>query len=426
MQSANVYPLWQPVSAAVPARSGVVAYVRALTIAVWFGSLVLNFWWRRQWDWSLDFAQQGVNLRDQYMIGFTIAFVGHLTLGITAWLGAPFSVMSTLSGKLFTLFCLVMLMLSPLSASFRNSGAYAVATWLVFVLCHLYWSSNYTVVRRVFVFCGMLLFLWLFALLLHHGLPRGIGGGIGGINRNTTSALGLSGMICCAVSPKRSVRFGGMAGCTLVALMVNSRGSMVAMAVFLAVYYVLHKGTTKAIWHALLAAFLMLAVLLVSSYLQKIILEDVMRLHDKTRGLGTGFTGRLESWLHGLEAFWKKPLTGYGFRAGIGAHGGYITLLVETGIFGTLLAVAAVVTEAIRRMNCAKQLRNVAKVTWPGVNREESFRLNVVACATMFTMLTLWIYEPLYLNLGTVMSLTFFLMFGAPEFVSSPRIAVRR
>jgi O-antigen ligase len=249
----------------------------------------------------------------------------------------------------------------------------------------------------------MLLFLWLFALLLHHGLPRGLGGGIGGINRNTTSALGLSGMICCALSAKRSVRLGGMAGCALFALMVTSRGTLVAMGVFLAVYYILHKGTTKAIWHALLAAFLMLAILLVSSYLQKLILEDVMRLHDKARGLGSGFTGRVESWLNGIEIFWRKPLTGHGFRAGIGAHSGYITLLVETGLFGTLLAVAALVAEAI-----------------------ESFRINTVACATMFTMLTLWVYEPLYLNLGTAISLTFFLVFGAPELVAARRGPVRR
>jgi O-antigen ligase len=424
MQSANVYPLWQPVSAAAPARSGIVAYLRAFTVAVWFGSLVLNYWWRQHWDWSLQFAEEGVNLRDHYMVGFAVALAGHLTLGIQAWLAAPFRVMSTASGKLFTLFCLVMLVLSPLSASFRSSGAYAIATWLVFVLCHLYWSSDYTVVRRMLVFSGMLLIVWVFALLLHHGLPRGFGGGIGGINRNTTSSLGLAGMICCALSPKRSIRWGGMACCALLSVMVTSRGTIVAMGVFLAIYYALHKGTIRAIWHAVLAVFLMSAVLLASSFLQQFILEDVMKLHDKARGMGSGFTGRWETWVKGLDTFWKKPLAGHGFRAQVGgaqglfSHGGYVTLLIETGIIGTLLAVSAVIVEAVRRMNRAMQLRTLPAGAWQGIDREESLRINTIVCATMCTMLTLWVYEPLYLNLGTAMSLVFFLMFGSPELVT--------
>jgi O-antigen ligase len=171
---------------------------------------------------------------------------------------------------------------------------------------------------------------------------------------------------------------------------------------------------------------LAVSVLLVSSYLQQVVFEDVMRLNDPARGLGSGLTGRVESWQQGLEKFWERPLFGHGFRAqisgegqGLGAHGGYVTMLIEAGIFGTLLAVAAIIFEAIRRINRARTLRSAPAAAWTGVDVEESLRLNTIVCCTMFTMLTYWIYEPVYLNLGTVMSVVFFLMLAAPEFVPS-------
>ena len=70
----------------------------------------------------------------------------------------------------------------------------------------MYWVSDYNVVRRVLVFTGILLFIWLLVLLLHHGLRLGFGSTIGGINRNTTSTVGLGALSCCALSTKKAIR----------------------------------------------------------------------------------------------------------------------------------------------------------------------------------------------------------------------------
>ena len=301
MQTIQAYPTWQGLAAAAPPRSGIIAQLRALTLAVWLLSMIVNFWWRSEWNWYESFYEQEVNIRSHYLIGFLTVLVAHLTLGISAWFNAPFRTLSSTSGKLFTLFCLLMLATSPFSASMRTSAMYSVGTWLVFMLCHLYWSSDYTVVRRAVVFSGFVLFAWLIALLLHHGMPLGWGAGIGGINRNTVAALPMAGMICCTLSANRTIRWGSVGSCALFLLMVNSRGSILALAVFLAVYYVLHKGSLKAVWHAALAMLLAVSVLLVSSYLQQVVFEDVMRLNDPARGLGSGLTGRVESWQQGLE-----------------------------------------------------------------------------------------------------------------------------
>jgi len=255
-------------------------------------------------------------------------------------------------------------------------------------------------------------------------MPLGFGYGIGGINRNAIATLGIAGMICCTLSANRTIRWGSIACAGLFAVMVNSRGSILALGVYLTLYYTLHKGTWKAAGHAALVAFAAASVLLASTFVKQFVFEDVMKLNDPARGLGTGLTGRVESWRHGLEQFWERPLLGHGFRAqisgegeGLAAHGGYVTLLIEAGIFGTLLAVAAIILESIRRINRARQLRSAPAAAWMGVDIEESLRLNTIVCCTMFTMLTYWIYEPVYLNLGTVMSVVFFLMLAAPEFV---------
>jgi O-antigen ligase len=431
MQSVQTYPAWQQVSAAAPARAGIIAYLRALTLVVWFGSLVVNYWWRQNWDWFREFYEQDVNIRSQYMIGFAIALAGHLTLGAPAWFNAPFRALSTLPGKLFTVFCFLVFIASPFSASMKTSGVYAAATWLTFLLCVLYWSSDYYVVRRVVVLSGLFLFAWLLALLIRLGLPHGFGGSIGGINRNAISSVGMAAMICCTLSASRTIRWGGMAGCACFALMVNSRGTILALGVYLAVYYTLHKGSLRAAWHAALGVFLVVSLLLASTFAKQFLFEDVMRLSDPSRGLGTGLTGRVETWKRGLETFWKSPLIGHGFRAqvsgeqeGLWSHGGYVTLLIETGLIGTLLAVAIVVFEALRRVKRAGQLRNASAAAITGIDRQESLRLNTVACATMATMLTYWVYEPLYLNLGTVMSVCFFLMLAAPEFVDDRRAMI--
>ena len=75
-------------------RSGVIAFLRALTLSVWLVSLVINYWWRSQWNWAEDFYEQEVNIRSHYLVGLLVVLVAHLTLGIPAWFNAPFRALS--------------------------------------------------------------------------------------------------------------------------------------------------------------------------------------------------------------------------------------------------------------------------------------------------------------------------------------------
>ena len=405
-----------------------IAYLRALTLTVWFGSLVLSYWWRQDWNDLMQLVQAGVNLREYYFWGLIVALAGHLTLGLQKWVSAPFKVASTIPGAMLTGFCLLMLLLSPLSHVFQTSGYYAIGTWVVIVLCSLYWASDYQVVRQVLVFTGITLFGWLLVLLLHHGMPQGLGQNIGGINRNTTSMCGVAAMICCSLSPRKSIRIGGFLAALFFATLVTSRGSLVALCVFFAVYYMLHKGTFKAAGHALAAAAVLVSILLVSAFLQEVVVEGILRTHDQARGIGSGFTGRMDQWKHGIEVFWEEPIIGRGFRslraAGVGGiHSGYIQIFVEAGLVGGLLIVAAVCAETFRRMRLAQRFRILSPAEAPGLDPVETSHINAVACATMCVTLMLWIYEPLYINLGSVISVVFFLMWMAPSYISAPAAA---
>jgi O-antigen ligase len=419
---------------AVPRQGGMMTYLRTATLAVWMFTLLFRFWWISDWFALQQQFQEGANIRAYYYIGFGICFAAHLTLGLTAWFAVPFTVMSTWSGRLFTIFCVVAAVLSPLSASPRSSLVYAGATWSVYAIFALYWQSDYRITQRMTVFAGLVVMAWLYALLFKHGLIYGFGSAIGGINRNTTATAALGGMICCLLSPRKSIRWGAIGAAAIMAIIVSSRGSMLAAIVFFATYYAIYKGTTRAAFHALAALTLTGMVLAVVPPLYDLVVNDILHLHDKVRGLGSGFTGRWENWLHALETFWRRPVFGYGFRAATfgqsvslgGTHSGYLKILAETGIVGFTLIVSAMVVEAIRRFRLALKFRGLSPQAAPGIDVVETTRVNALVCATLTMTMTLWIYEQLYLNLGSVASLVLFIMLNAPAYITTHGVTLRR
>ncbi|HEY3394448.1 MAG TPA: O-antigen ligase family protein [Lacipirellulaceae bacterium] len=433
MQSVAAYPLSGSLS--VDARRGqLLAYLRAGTLAVWMFALIYRFWWVSDWFAMQEQLESGVNLKFHYYIGFAIACAAHLTLGLTAWLTLPFKVTATSSGRLFTAFCLLELLTAPFSVVWRTSAMYAVATWSVYALLVLYWESDYRVVQRMTVLAGMVVLGWLVLLRIKHGMPLGFGAAIGGINRNATATAALGGVVCCLLSPRRSIRWAAIAIGAYLCVVVTSRGGIVALSTFLATYYLIYKGTLRAAVHALLGLILFGVLLVASPWLQNFVFEDVMRLHDPARGLGSGFTGRVDAWEQAIDAFWDKPIFGFGFRAtthGFGedygaVHSGYLKILVETGFVGAFLILSAVIVEAIRRLRLALRFRQLPPHAAPGIDVVETTRINAIVCATLVLIMTIWTYEQLYFNLGAVVSVAFFLMMAAPTYITTDGVTLRR
>jgi O-antigen ligase len=360
--------------------------------------------------------------------------VAHLTLGPQAWISAPFNILSDWTGRLITIFFALMLCLAPLSIYPRNSAKYAVATWFVVMLMHLFWASNYRVLQRVLVISGMMLFGWLMILRLKHGLVGGFAGHIGGINRNVTSTAALAAMMFMLFSSKPALRWIGFVAAAFFIVSVTSRGSILAMGVFVGAYYALHKGTTKAAGHAILAFVLFAAAIVTVPILRDLIFEDVFRLSAHDRGIQGGFSGRFDMWKEALYHFWKNPVLGHGFRttsAGGGGnfgaiHSAYIKILLEGGFVGTFFIVGAAVTELVRRLKLSMRLRGMSPLGMPGIDVAESFKVNAICCASLCSILTLWIYDQYYINLGSPISIAFFLMIVAPTFIAVHGVTLRK
>jgi O-antigen ligase len=173
-------------------------------------------------------------------------------------------------------------------------------------------------------------------------------------------------------------------------------------------------------------------ILLAVPEFREAVVEKVFRLHDRARGIGSGFTGRTAMWKEGIEWFWKEPIFGYGFRASSqdrrfgGVHSAYIKIFLESGLVGGFLIIGAVAVDAIRRLRVALRLRTLQPSDLPGINIAESLRLNSIACGTMFLTLTMWVYDQYYINLGSPISVMLFLMLMAPTYVTTQGITLRR
>lgn len=83
--------------------------------------------------------------------------------------------------------------------------------------------------------------------------------------------------------------------------------------------------------------------------------NDLFLLDDRYRGLGTGFTGRIEAWEEAFELFRANPVFGVGFRMHErymsslpSAHNGYLSMLADTGIMGSLATLALLVAAGFR------------------------------------------------------------------------------
>jgi O-antigen ligase len=89
------------------------------------------------------------------------------------------------------------------------------------------------------------------------------------------------------------------------------------------------------------------------------ILDHVFKLSDRSRGVGTGATGRVEAWMQTLSLILDHPFFGVGHRrhqtlitAASSAHNAYLTVAAELGLVGLtayLLLVGGATFLAIRQ-----------------------------------------------------------------------------
>jgi len=132
----------------------------------------------------------------------------------------------------------------------------------------------------------------------------------------------------------------------VVIIAAQSRGPLIAAVLGLLVYGTLKltcvtKGNTA--FAAVSACLVCVVVLLIYQDAVENWVSSLLFLHDKYRGIGTGFTRRLDAWQEALDLFKANPMFGVGFRMHeqymttlSSAHNGYLSLLADVGLVGAI------------------------------------------------------------------------------------------
>jgi O-antigen ligase len=155
------------------------------------------------------------------------------------------------------------------------------------------------------------------------------------------------GLLMCSLMVRSRLLAACMMGINIAAIVATeSRGSLVAACLGVLVFFTLkitrvHKGRAAFTLTAL--SLVTALVLIVYRDVIEVSVSSLLFLNDKYRGLGTGFTGRLDAWQEAFDLFLSNPWFGVGFRMHeqymttlSSAHNGYLSLLAEVGLFGSL------------------------------------------------------------------------------------------
>ncbi|MEZ5353911.1 MAG: O-antigen ligase family protein [Bryobacteraceae bacterium] len=151
------------------------------------------------------------------------------------------------------------------------------------------------------------------------------------------SCLGVENLLLRSVL--MVVNFLGIVGC-------QSRGALLAGGLALGAHMGLslvtdRKARTVRVFAYTFAVVGACVIALVNFDELSAAINGLLLLDDRYRGVGTGFTGRIEAWEEALAMFRENPFFGVGFRMHerymtslSSAHNGYLSMLAETGVTG--------------------------------------------------------------------------------------------
>jgi O-antigen ligase len=237
-------------------------------------------------------------------------------------------------------------------------GHWAV-TVVGFVICASLWyflDSGNPISLEIYAVLGI-------SLIVVAGICGYSGGRFGILAGPNAVGLVLLSLITCSfVIHIKLLKYGCLLAGGFVLFLTNSRSSIIGTMIAALVFGLFHSRQLGGRQRLLIFVVvpIMIALLVYFDYVRVIanyIVEEVMRMHDPTRGIGVyrGFIRRVMVWEETVEVWLSHPFIGVGYRLhehyvflASSAHNGYLALLSETGIFGVIPVVVLIMDGGYR------------------------------------------------------------------------------
>lgn len=185
------------------------------------------------------------------------------------------------------------------------------------------------------------------------------------------------------------LRWCGIAAASAVAVVVDSRFSILGMILYFAASGILARRLAP----------LKLVRFLLSVGILAILVGSVLAayfLNSGARSLEGGISGRFELWSYGIDRALEQPWLGYGFRnspellqISVQSQSGIITMWEELGIFGVAIFLGTLFVRVV----------TLFKFTGAAYD-EDTRRLSALLIGTIMAYISPVIFQPNYLNFG--------------------------
>jgi O-antigen ligase len=240
---------------------------------------------------------------------------------------------------------------------------------------------------------------------------------IGDAHPNYLGLISFGFLMCALALPMRSIAGILVAANLFIIVEAQSRSALAAAILGLFVFASLKAKQFKRgrVAFALACAALLCTVLLLTYYdAVESWVSSLFYLNDRYRGLGTGFTGRVDAWQEALDLFLRNPAFGVGFRMHerymttlSSAHNGYLSLLAEVGVVGTIPVLGLALWGGWRLLRTALAGDEMA----------------ILGFSFFAGYAVLVVFERLFLNMGNPTSILawVFLMIGGRRTINSAR-----
>lgn len=369
--------------------------------------LSLSFWaWLALLSFPMMLVYRDPTTFDDDAGGMLVyQLVGWLQFTIVALLLYPNCVLQVWRQLNYIQFCILgVFYLSTILEFQGDSGAAAIGlTYTILLLCTalmlpLIWTLPAEAIHRLAGGAAIILVIFQLSTIALLGWPQDRF--VGGIHPNLLGAAILSTFVFAQFNtsklmiPIKVISF-------LFAALISSRyslfGCLIAALVDLGTFYKLKLRTAL-----LLAVSTCALIFLAQEY------SDVLMISDADRGIGSGFSGRDSLWTSALDLIANDPL-GAGYKRGdpfLSGHNGFLKLIVEFGVIGGIVLIAAVLALTSSAIVKAYSLSQVD----PLLRRFASARAAGLAAFAFAAF-----FQPQLFNLGDAMGISIILLVFGPD-----------